>query len=387
MAVSKPLAVGAAVMAAVPSVMSGAFPVCADFEPPLTDQLWDDFKAWENEIDGLGSPAEWTALISSGFGPYFGNVAGLIYAVYSSEAAAVVPGDFGGAGGIYTDSNGVQRFGSVYTYSRSYDTVGWEPVPHTAFLALADSVYSIELTPTYASSDTYAYTWTFTPTTYNNSDGSSLRNITIRRYHTGGYQERMYTSWDVGSGSDRASGSVGSGYDLTFSVKMTSAAVAPTWPGISTAIQGQAIVFGSGVTLGDLPISEDFPTLSRENIGDYIRDVLNPSIVEEDPSIEPYLFTPSEPYEPIYPSEFAEGIPKSWTVENPRLPSYSLDLQLPTADFESVDVSPVLEEHATGIGFWWQMLTYLLDSFGVKELFIFAMVMGLLVTVLTRLGR
>lgn len=380
------LAMGAAVLAAAPVVIS-PLTVCADFEPPLTEQLWDDFVAWETDIDGLGSPAEWTALISSGFGPYFGNVAGLIYAVYSSETAAVVPGDFGGAGGIYTDSNGNQRFGSVYTYTRSYDTVGYEPVPHTAFLALADSVYSIELTPTYASSDTYAYTWTFTPTTSTNSDGTFVRSVAIRRYHTGGYQERLYSSWDIGSGSDRASGSVGSGYDVSFRVKLTPAAVAPTWPGIATAIQGQTAVFGAGVSLGNLPASEDYPTLTRDNLGDYIRDVLNPAVVENYPDIEPYLFVPSEPYEPIYPTDFAEGIPKAWTVENPRLPSYGLDLQLPTADFDVVDVSTPLEQHATGIRFWWSLLGEVLDRFGVKELVIFALALGLIVTILTRLGR
>lgn len=380
------LAMGAAVLAAAPVVMS-PFSACADFEPPLNEQLWDDFKAWETEIDGLGSPSEWTALISSGFGLYYGNIAGLVYAVYSSETAAVVPGDFGGAGGIYTDSNGVQRYGSVYTYTRSYDTIGWEPVPHTAFLALADSVYSIELTPTYASSDTYPYTWTFTPGSYNNSDGSFVRSITVRRYHTGGYQERMYTSWDVGSGSDRASGNVGSGYDVTFSVKMTSAAVSPTWPGISAAIQGQTPVFGAGVSLGDLPTSEDFPTLTRDNLGDYIRDVLNPAIVEDDPAIEPYLFTPSEPYEPIYPTDFAEGIPKAWTVENPRLPSYSLDLQLPTADYETIDVATPIEQNANGIRFWWAMLGTLLDHFGLKSLVALACALGLFLLILTRLGR
>ena len=374
MAVSKPLAVGAAVLAAVPSVMSGAIPVNA--ADPMTFEEWMEY--YNVSTSDIVVADLWNT------DPYFPIYYTMIMNIFQMpyiNGVPIDPASYDMRAGFYL-RDGVRHRGSVTLWSRRTFQNGGNSGSMPLFSG-DDCSISVTVEPVSGNTEQqyyidYGVDSASHPRLYIAS-ALSRRDMhivvtapgfeygTFATTMTGNYFNYVYLGQITGGAP------VEIGNDLN--------AVLGFGGYPSTRLLGEAAV------MPQMPTSDAFPTITAENAADYVSEMLNPWMMEQAPQLEPYLLTPAEPYEPIYPTEFADGIPKSWTVENPRLPSYSLDLQLPTADFESVDVSPVLEEHATGIGFWWQMLTYLLDSFGVKELFIFAMVMGLLVTVLTRLGR
>lgn len=379
MAVSKPLAVGAAVLAAVPSFMSGALPVSAEYLPS-----WEQ---WRSLYDyNLSDPTVQFLYTDDVIAPYWRYYASAVMAVvegvYINGNFEITPGNFSGMSGYYL-VDGSQRFGSIYAGGVSTVTgSAGAPSDSVALVALQDGTLSIRFTP---------------------NSGSDVAYTLQRSLLTGGftglsiYYERVsgrLQSSIIFEGTgifDSYSYSVGTAFSNSRYIRCNPSGdpveFTTTLDYLAANTSGGRVLLGRSLSFSSLPTSDDYPVITVDNALDYVSDVLNPYMKENAPDTVPYLFNPYGD-EPVYPTgETVQGMPKEWTIENPAFPSYNLDLQLPTADFESVDVSPVLEEHATGIGFWWQMLTYLLDSFGVRELFIFAMVMGLLVTVLTRLGR
>lgn len=96
-----------------------------------------------------------------------------------------------------------------------------------------------------------------------------------------------------------------------------------------------------------------------------------------------YLF-PDMPPEPIYPSEYVTGIPKDWTIENPVLPtSPQMDIDIPEASLP--DLSG-LTEYTNGVGFWWSLTGWIMDTFGIREIVLLLIGLGVFAFLLYRLG-
>lgn len=366
------LAMGAAVLAAVPVVIS-PLTVSATWSPPASEPVYDGYVRFRQIVDALDDPL----YLDERLNEYVGALTAAVYGAYASDVLALAPApdNLSCVGGYYTDGNGKECYGIMYISSRTYHAGTPPAVP---YIILEDDAYYITITP----DDPWEGDWQFQAFT---SSGDAPGYIVKRWWN--GTQYRLFGAWEVGSSSDTVSGYAGTSYDVSFGQRVSAAAVAPVWPGIATALNSSSPIFGRARSIPTLPTDTNYPTLTPDNIGGYIENVLNPAYPDVDLKYYP-SGDPVEPTEtPIYPTDFVEGIPKAWTVENPRLPSYSLDLQLPTADFDTVDVSTPLEQHATGIRFWWAMLGEVLDHFGVKELVVFALALGLIVTILTRLGR
>lgn len=122
----------------------------------------------------------------------------------------------------------------------------------------------------------------------------------------------------------------------------------------------------------------------------YYNDVLLPDLrsklpdAPDDVFVYPYGY--DTPIEPIYPTDFVTGVPKDWTITNPQLPEIpDLDFQIPTADFDSLDVSPI-RQNLSGVGFWWDLLETVLDTTAFKGLFLAFAIIGLAIFVLWKLG-
>lgn len=151
----------------------------------------------------------------------------------------------------------------------------------------------------------------------------------------------------------------------------------------------------SSVSIGGFPKQVIFPSgnVSKASPWDYYNDLLIPYLQDTYPDFPPEYFppayepeTPDIPYEPIYPTDFVTGVPKDWTITNPQLPSIpDLDFQIPTADFESLDVSPI-RQNLSGVGFWWDLLETVLDTTAFKGLFLAFAIIGLAIFVLWKLG-
>lgn len=142
--------------------------------------------------------------------------------------------------------------------------------------------------------------------------------------------------------------------------------------------------------VGGFPSDLVFPSgsLSKASPWEYYNDVLIPFLQNEYPDT-PVDLMPipyEEPYEPIYPTDFVTGVPKDWTITNPQLPEIpDLDFQIPTADFDSLDVSPI-RQNLSGVGFWWDLLETVLDTTAFKGLFLAFAIIGLAIFVLWKLG-
>lgn len=166
-----------------------------------------------------------------------------------------------------------------------------------------------------------------------------------------------------------------------------SASVGTTIPTLSAGVG-----LGYVNTVGGANTNIVFPTgtVSKAEPWGYFNDTLVPYLQETYPDIPPeYLppvYVPDTPYEPIYPTDFVTGVPKDWTITNPQLPSIpDLDFQIPTADFESLDVSPI-RQNLSGVGFWWDLLETVLDTTAFKGLFLAFAIIGLAIFVLWKLG-
>lgn len=123
-----------------------------------------------------------------------------------------------------------------------------------------------------------------------------------------------------------------------------------------------------------------------ENV-DYLNNVMLPYF-RDIPEIEPYVpapYVPGEPYEPIYPTgDFVTGVPKEWTVENPVLPtSPQMNIDIPNASLP--DLSG-LSQYTNGVGFWWSLTGWIMDTFGIREIVLLLIGLGVFAFVLYRLG-
>lgn len=96
-----------------------------------------------------------------------------------------------------------------------------------------------------------------------------------------------------------------------------------------------------------------------------------------------YLFPEVAPT-PVYPSEFVTGFPKDWTVENPPLPtSPQMDISIPDASLP--DLSG-LSEYTDGVGFWWSLTGWIMDTFGIREIVMLLIGLGVFAFLIYRLG-
>lgn len=141
-------------------------------------------------------------------------------------------------------------------------------------------------------------------------------------------------------------------------------------------------ILHSGAVHGNFPPG----TLDPANPDVYVQEVLRPYVETNYPDIV-YLL-PDKPWEPQYPSETIVGIPKDWTIENPQLPTApDLTIEIPTADFDSIDPVEHLEPFTDGMGFWWALTSWLLDVTHTKSFVILALIVGVIGFVIWRLGR
>lgn len=143
---------------------------------------------------------------------------------------------------------------------------------------------------------------------------------------------------------------------------------------------------GRGRFLGNSRYGQ-FPSgeFDLSNPTTYIENTVRPWVEENYPDYT-FLLPDAPPPEPEYPTDFVTGIPKDWTITNPQLPSIpDLDFQIPTADFDSLDVSPI-RQNLSGVGFWWDLLETVLDTTAFKGLFIAFAIIGLAIFVLWKLG-
>lgn len=373
MAARHALAMGAAVLAAVPVVV---FPLSASAASPMTPSEWMQYYNVSSTDVVVGTL--WT---DDFFPVYYTMVMNIVQMPYIN-GVPIDPASYELRAGYYL-RDGVRHRGSVTLWSRRTFQNGGGSGSMPLFVG-DDCSISVAVAPVTGNTsqmyyidyglDSSSYPRLYIASALSRRDMHVVTTAPGFEYGTftttlsGNYFNYIYLG-RVTSGAP-----VDIGNDLD--------AVLGYGGHPSTQLLGQAVI------MPQMPTSDLYPTITADNALDYIEDVLNPWALEQSPGVEPYLLSPAEPLEPIYPTgETVSGMPKEWTIDNPALPSYSLDLQLPTADFEAVDVSTPLEHHATGIRFWWALLGECLDRFGVKELVIFALALGLVVTVLTRLGR
>lgn len=135
-------------------------------------------------------------------------------------------------------------------------------------------------------------------------------------------------------------------------------------------------------------VSFTLPTgeLDPANPSGYVDSVLRPYIEQNYPDYVDLLPEPP-PEPPQYETDdIVPGIPKSWTITNPYLPSIpTIDLpQLPTVDFENLPDTSGLS--LTGASFWWALFDEILNFSGLKWLFLAVPVVGIAVFILWKLG-
>lgn len=373
------LAMGAAVLAVVPVVMSCPVSASAEYLPS-----WEQFKSLYdyNLTDPTIKFLYGDPVVGIWWKYYYSALYAIVEGVYINGNYEITPGDFAGMSGYYL-VDGSQRFGAIYAggVSTVMGSAG-APSDPVALVALQDGTLSLRLAPNSGSDVSYTIQHSllnggFTGLSLYYERTSGRLQSSIIYEGTGIFDTYSYGVSTAFSNS-RYIRCNPSGDPVEFTT---------TIDYLAANTSGGRVLLGRSLTFSSLPVSDAYPTITADNALDYVSDVLNPYMSENAPDTVPYLFNPYGD-EPVYPTgETVQGIPKAWTVENPRLPSYSLDLQLPTADFDAVDVSTPLEHHATGLRFWWALLGECLDHFGVKELVIFALALGLIVTILTRLGR
>lgn len=189
--------------------------------------------------------------------------------------------------------------------------------------------------------------------------------------------------------SVNANSSVLSNYSTTNLTNNTINAEFTTFNAYPRIQDGESVwryfTFNSPAAIAKLGSSFQLPSgsLASGNINAYILDTLNPYIINQYPDVEPYVYTP---YTPVYPTDFVTGVPKDWTIINPQLPQIpDLDFQIPTANFDCLDVSPI-RQNLSGVGFWWDLLETVLDTTAFKGIFIAFAIIGLAIFVLWKLG-
>lgn len=368
------LAMGAAVLAAVPVVIS---PLTVSAATPMTPSEWMDYYNVSSSEIAWGD--FWT---SDEFFPiYYTMVMNVVQMPYIN-GVPIDPASYSMRAGYYL-RDGVRHRGSVTLWSRRTYQNGGNSGALPLF-AGDDCSISVNIEPTSGNTDQMYYIdYTVDSSSYPRlyiASALSRRDMHVIVSAPG---------FDYGTRATTLSGNY---FNYVYLGRVTGGT--PVEMGLDTdAILGfngypSTQLLGGSAVMPSMPTSDTYPTITADNALDYIRDVLNPWAVEQSPDIEPYLLDPVEPVEPIYPTgEMVQGMPKEWTVENPALPSYNLDLQLPTADYETIDVATPIEQNATGIRFWWAMLGTLLDHFGLKSLVVLACALGLFLLILTRLGR
>ena len=356
------LAMGAAVLAAAPILSCETMAVSAsDIDDTA---LQEAFLLWEDELynafslEGTIDALSWPVNVRD----YYGQIAFLVEAI-GVGGGEVSPGTFSGFSGVYTDDAGVQRHGTIYTYAHEVDSIGYAMTDPISVLALHDGVYYAKFSPTYAGSSDMPTQWRLTPNSYSSSDGTTNLGYSVTRWRYGTQQERIQAQWTLGNGSDLYAAGVGSAYSIDFSFKVSPSNIAPTWPGISVAMQGQTPILGAGITLSSLPTSADFPTVTADNVADYIAQVVNPALPEE---VKPYTFDPFPTPPPTYP------VQETWSNEAD-WPEGNLLPTIPAASY-TVEIPQVMTE---GVTFWWRCLGILFDGLGITAIVVGLLALGI----------
>lgn len=133
-----------------------------------------------------------------------------------------------------------------------------------------------------------------------------------------------------------------------------------------------------GVCITNLPSWDITP----DTFNTYITDTLNPYLLREYPGTDTLIYAPEA--DPIYPTGDYVGIPKEWTIENPVLPtSPQMDIDVPDASLP--DLSGI-SQYTDGVGFWWSLTGWLMDTFGIREIVLLLIGLGVFAFVLYRLG-
>lgn len=124
-------------------------------------------------------------------------------------------------------------------------------------------------------------------------------------------------------------------------------------------------LLGQAVTMPTMPTSDLYPTITADNALDYIEDVLNPWALEQSPDIEPYLLSEPVPV-PTYPVQETWASDADWPEGN-LLPT------IPAASY-SVDIPAVMTE---GAAFWWRCLGVLFDGLGITAIVVGLLALGI----------
>lgn len=373
------LAMGAAVLAAVPVVVSCPVSASAEYLPS-----WEQ---WRELYDyNLTDPVVTYLYTDDVIAPYWRYYASAVMAVvegvYINGNYAITPSDFQGISGYYL-LDGAQRFGSIYANGIQTVTASSDVSSDLITLvSLQDGTLALTLTPESGTNVEYTVRRNILSGGFTGLSVMTSRHGS--RLHTKVYFDGTGIFTDVWYNITTA-------YDFTVYIRCNPltapAEFTTTGDYITTSTSSGRVLLGNALNFSSLPISDTYPTITSDNALDYISDVLNPYMVENVPDLEPYLYNPHVG-EPIFPTgDTVSGMPKEWTIKNPALPSYNLDLQLPTADYSTVDVATPIEQNASGIRFWWAMFGTLLDHFGLKSLVVLACALGLFLLILTRLGR
>lgn len=136
----------------------------------------------------------------------------------------------------------------------------------------------------------------------------------------------------------------------------------------------------SGALITGLPSWE----ISPSNLSVYINEILNPYLEIRYPNSDVPVYVYEPDYDPIYPTDLVTGIPKDWTITNPRLPDIpEIAIDKPIGDLPVISLSP----YAHGVGFWWALVGEILDVTSLKALCLTFLGAGLLIYCLWRLGR
>lgn len=212
----------------------------------------------------------------------------------------------------------------------------------------------------------------------------------FQRYPEGGSSSSVNTRFDINSNSSifavpSYSYSLEYGrINALFNMKISNGSIVEI-PANAQLTDYLSFQSSSNKFIGGQGISFNFPSQPGDLDVDYIVNQFNPYYVSLYPDIEPYIFAPYIPeYEPT--DDLVPGLPRDWTIKNPQLPSIpDLDFQIPTADFDSLDVSPI-RQNLSGVGFWWDLLETVLDTTAFKGLFLAFAIIGLAIFVLWKLG-
>ena len=255
-----------------------------DSIPTQTTLTWPEYKALygyndnDDNIKAIYAMAYYRA--------YYAILIAIIDDVLIGGELAITPGSFSCVTGYYL-RNGIKRFGSMYGDNVYNAVVTGQSAPMIPITLVytQDGILKFSMIPTYLAQDTFDIRKSFS---------GLIFNLTLRRNASGDIVASLVFD---GSGMfDSVTQSVRSGHFQNRYIRAYNGSpleFTQTSDYLAGSSSAGGLLLGEIDFMTDLPTSDEFPTITAANAFDYIENVLNPWIVEQNPSLEQHLFHPT----------------------------------------------------------------------------------------------